>query len=145
MKSEGLTLKSVTLFARVTDFDEVRPEISGFYQPGGTVYKSKPKSAQRSKPKSAQRSKPKPTAGLKAVEFGFSREQVQAFIARMSGVMVIIGAPGSGKTTVALQRIRFLLDQQGLRTEPNAIPFKPELTKVFLANQNLEFHANILL
>ena len=135
-KDEGLTLESVTPFASAV-FDEVRPEISGHYVPGGRVYKSKPISAQSSKTK--------PTAGLKAVKFGMSKEQAQAFIARMSGVMVIIGAPGSGKTTVALQRIRFLLDQQELRTERNAIPFKPELTKVFLANQNLEFHANVLL
>ena len=145
-KSEGLTLRSVTPFARAK-FDKVRPDISGDYEPGGRVYKSKPISAQSSEHaiKINQQSKTEPTAGLKAVKQDMSGEQVQAFIARMSGVMVIIGAPGSGKTTVAFQRIQFLLDQQELRIERNAIPFKPELTKVFLANQNLEFHANVLL
>lgn len=145
-KSEGLVLRSVTPFARAK-FDQVRPEISGVYEPGGRVYKSKPISAQNSEHanKIIQQSKIEPTTGLKTVKQGMSREQVQAFIARMSGVMVIIGAPGSGKTTVAFQRIQFLLDQQELRIERNAIPFKPELTKVFLANQNLEFHANVLL
>ena len=144
--SEGFAITSVTPFARAK-FDEVRPEISGVYEPGGRVFKSKPVSPRHSEyaNRVIQHSKTEPKAGLKAVKLDMSREQVQAFIARMSGVMVIIGAPGSGKTTVAFQRIRFLLDQQELRIERNAIPFKPELTKVFLANQNLEYHANVLL
>ena len=145
-KFDGLTLRSVKPFARAK-FDEVRPEISGIYEPGGRVYKSESESTRRIEhvDRINQQSETEPKAGLKAVRLGMSREQVHAFIARMSGMMVIIGAPGSGKTTVAFQRIRFLLDQQELRTEPNAIPFKPELTKVFLANRNLEFHANVLL
>lgn len=145
-KFDGLTLRSVKPFARAK-FDEVRPEISGIYEPGGRVSKSVSEYTRRIEhvDRIVQQSEDEPKAGLKAVKLGMSREQVHAFIARMSGMMVIIGAPGSGKTTVAFQRIRFLLDQQELRTERNAIPFKPELTKVFLANQNLEYHANVLL
>ena len=145
-KFDGLTLRSVKPFARAK-FDKVRPEVSGIYEPGGRVYKSELESTLRSEQvdRIVHQSKAEPKAGLKPVKLGMSREQVHAFIARMSGIMVIIGAPGSGKTTVAFQRIQFLLDQQELRTERNAIPFKPELTKVFLANQNLEYHANVLL
>ena len=144
-QSAELTLTSVETIARAK-FDEVRPDISGVYEPGGKVYKSVPESSRIVEHYiSDQQSKTEPKAGLKAVKLDMSREQVNAFIARMSGMMVIIGAPGSGKTTVAFQRIQFLLNQQDLRIERNPIPFKPELTKVFLANQNLEFHANILL
>ena len=126
---EGLTLQEVKPVARAW-FDEVSPEISGVYEPGGVV-----------NPKSVKR----PTTGLKEVKLGMSADQVQAFTARMSGMMVITGAPGSGKTTVAFQRIRFLFDQQDLRTEPKKISFRPELTKIFLANTNLEHHAETLL
>ncbi len=126
---DGLTLREVIPIARAR-FIEVSPEISGIYEPGGKI---------------GSKSKPRAKAGLKAVKLDMSREQVRAFIARMSGMMVITGAPGSGKTTVAFQRIRFLFDQQELRTEPKSISFKPELTKIFLANKNLEQHAKTLL
>lgn len=125
---DGLTLCDVIPVARAK-FDAVRPEISGIYEPGGGVH---------------PRTKTTPKVGLKAVKLDMSKDQVRAFIARMAGMMVITGAPGSGKTTVAVQRIRFLFDQQELRTEPKAIYFKPELTKIFLANKNLEKHARIL-
>ena len=56
----------------------------------------------------------------------------------MRGVMVVTGAPGTGKTTVAFQRVRFLFDQQNLReAEDVAAVYEPGLTAVFLANQNL--------
>lgn len=126
---DGLTLLNVIPVARAK-FDQVRPEISGIYEPGGGVN---------------TRTKAGPKAGLKAVKLDMSKDQVRAFIARMVGMMIITGAPGSGKTTVAVQRIRFLFDQQELRTDPKSISFKPELTKIFLANKNLEKHARILL
>lgn len=127
--SEGLTLISVTPFAKAK-FDDVLPEISGIYEPGGSV---------NSKPKSA------PKAGLKAVKLDMSMEQVRAFISRMSGTMIITGAPGSGKTTVAFQRIRFLFNEQNKTDSLRDLKFKPELTKIFLANKNLERHAEYLL
>lgn len=127
--SEELSLVSVTPFAKAK-FDEVLPEISGIYEPGGSV---------NSKPKSA------PKAGLKAVKLDMSMEQVRAFISRMSGTMIITGAPGSGKTTVAFQRIRFLFNEQNKTDSLRDLKFKPELTKIFLANKNLERHAENLL
>jgi hypothetical protein len=64
----------------------------------------------------------------------------------MNGMMLVTGAPGSGKTTVGMQRIRFLYDQQDLREDDvKAVSFSPNLTKIFLANQNLiEYSKDIL-
>ena len=129
MKSENYKLVSVTPLAKAK-FDEVLPEISGIYEPGGS---------ENLKPKSA------PKAGLKAVKFDMSPEQVQAFTSRLTGTMVITGAPGSGKTTVAFQRIRFLFNEQKKTDSLRDLKFKPELTKIFLANKNLERHAEYLL
>jgi len=52
------------------------------------------------------------------VKLEMTPAQVKAFISRMNGVLLVTGAPGTGKTTVALQRVRFLYDQQSLR-EPH--------------------------
>jgi hypothetical protein len=122
IKVNGLTLRSVKPLARAK-FTRVLPIISGVYEPGGSI-----------RPEEAI----EPAKGLKAVKLDMTPEQVQAFISRMDGVMLITGAPGSGKTTVAFQRIRFLFDQQGERMKEVArVEYLPELTKIFLANQNL--------
>jgi DNA helicase IV len=63
-------------------------------------------------------------------------EQVKAFIGRMDGMMLVTGAPGSGKTTVALQRIRFLFNQQ-LEIQGLNVTYSEKATRVFLANENL--------
>ena len=143
---DGLDLSSIVPFDRAK-FYVVRPRISGVYEPGVRVTDSIPQISglYESGGRLYSKSKMDQKAGLKAVKLDMSREQVQAFISRMSGIIVIIGAPGSGKTTVALQRIRFLFNQQQLGTEQTAKKYKPELTKVFLANKNLEHHAIILL
>ena len=124
IKSSDLNLRGVAPLAKAR-FDSVHPDISGVYDPGGSV-----------RPAPHEDSK----TGLKAVKLKMTSDQVKAFIARMSGMMIVTGAPGSGKTTVALQRIRFLIDQQGER-EAAEVEYKPELTRVFLANRNLSKHA----
>ena len=126
----GLRLRSVEPLAKAR-FDSVLPQISAVYQPGGAV-----------RPQKA----PVPSTGLKAVKLEMTKDQVKAFISRMSGLMVITGAPGSGKTTVAFQRIRFLFDQQELQEPSNRlVKYTPEQTRVFLANENLAEQAEDLL
>ena len=122
IRASGYTLKSVTPLARAK-FSQVKPEISGLYEPGGPIR--------------AEISK-KQRTGLRSVKLGMTRDQVDAFLSKMNGMMLVSGAPGSGKTTVAMQRIRFLYDQQEVRQEElRNIKYSPELTKIFLANQNL--------
>ncbi|MBU4357008.1 MAG: hypothetical protein KJ822_16975 [Proteobacteria bacterium] len=122
IKVHGLTLRSVKPLARAK-FTRVLPQISGLYEPGGSI---------------RQEEAIGPAKGLKAVKLDMTPEQVHAFISRMDGMMLVTGAPGSGKTTVAFQRIRFLFDQQGERSEEGArVEYLPELTKIFLANKNL--------
>src|SRR6185503_7600147 len=73
-------------------------------------------------------------------------EQVDAFLGRMNGVLTVTGAPGTGKTTVAFQRIRFLFDQQALREDHETLPkYEPSLTRVFLASRNLIAYSTHLL
>ncbi|MBH5385739.1 AAA family ATPase [Bradyrhizobium diversitatis] len=130
VKTSGLRLRSVETLAKAR-FDETMPAVSAVYQPGGAV-----------RPRKAE---PRKT-GLKAVKLDMTRDQVQAFISRMSGMMIVTGAPGSGKTTVAFQRIRFLFDQQGEREAGDRlVAYTPELTRVFLANENLADQAKSLL
>ena len=124
IKSSDLNLCGVAPLAKAR-FDSVHPDISGVYDPGGSV-----------RPVRHKESK----TGLKAVKLKMTSDQVKAFIARMSGMMIVTGAPGSGKTTVALQRIRFLIDQQNERKVAD-VEYRPELTRVFLANRNLSKHA----
>ncbi|SEP50259.1 Part of AAA domain-containing protein [Rhodospirillales bacterium URHD0017] len=130
VRANGLRLRSVEPLAKAR-FDTTLPQISAVYHPGGAV---RPRQA------TAQKS------GLKAVKLDMTRDQVKAFVSRMSGLMIVTGAPGSGKTTVAFQRIRFLFDQQDQREGPGRlVPYKPELTRVFLANVNLADQARSLL
>ena len=130
ISAQDYQLLGVELLAKAR-FDAVFPNISGVYQPGGAV-----------RPRKAAPSK----TGLKAVKLDMTRDQVSAFISRMSGLMVVTGAPGSGKTTVAFQRIRFLYDQQGERqTKDGLVEYKSDLTRVFLANENLADQAKFLL
>lgn len=132
VRASGYRLRSVEPLAKAR-FDAALPLISAVYQPGGAVRPTK---------------LPAPgKTGLKAVKLNMTRDQVLAFVSRMSGLMVVTGAPGSGKTTVAFQRIRFLFDQQDQR-EGGAGPlarYAPDLTRVFLANENLADQAKSLL
>lgn len=128
VRSSDLKLRGVVPRAKAL-FDSVRPDISGVYDPGGPV-----RFTQHDKPKT----------GLKAIKLKMTPDQVKAFKARTSGMMIVTGAPGSGKTTVALQRIRFLIDRHGER-EVDGAEYSSDLTKVFLANDNLLRHAKDLL
>lgn len=132
LRRSGYALQSVRPLARAR-FKQVVPSISGLYEPGGKVEEAV----------EPLRIAP---AGLKAVKLAMTSEQVDAFIARMDGFLMVSGAPGTGKTTVAFQRIRFLFDQQGLREEDaSAVEYQPELTRVFLANKNLIAYSRELL
>jgi hypothetical protein len=131
VKANGYRLRSVEPLAKAR-FDATLPQLSAVYLPGGAV-------------RPAKAAVPVKT-GLKAVKLNMTRDQVHAFISRMSGLMIVTGAPGSGKTTVAFQRIRFLYDQQGQREgDGRLVPYAPELTRVFLANENLADQAKRLL
>ncbi len=130
VEASGLKLRSVEPLAKAR-FDAAVPQISAVYQPGGAV-----------RPCRAAQQK----TGLKAVKLEMTKDQVQAFVSRMSGLMVVTGAPGSGKTTVAFQRIRFLFDQQDQRNDAGRlVKYAPELTRIFLANTNLAGQARNLL
>ena len=128
--ASGYRLAGLETTARAR-FDSIVPEVSGLYEPGGPV---------------RPLTKVAPSVGLKAVKLSMTADQVNAFISRMTGLMVVTGAPGSGKTTVAFQRIRFLFDQQDLRSEgQNTVPFTPDRTMVFLANPNLVSYSRKML
>ena len=130
VRANGYRLLSVEPLAKAR-FDATLPVISGVYQPGGAI-----------RPQKALA----PKTGLKAVKLDMTRDQVSAFVSRMSGLMVVTGAPGSGKTTVAFQRIRFLFDQQDQRQEEGRlVSYTPDLTRVFLANENLAAQARTYL
>ena len=130
VKKQGYRLVGIKAIARAR-FDAVLPEVSGLYDPGGAV-----------RPQERGESE----TGLKAVKLNMTREQVDAFVSRMDGLMVVTGAPGSGKTTVAFQRIRFLFDQQDERISNSIlVPYSPERTKVFIGNPNLLNYSRHLL
>jgi superfamily I DNA/RNA helicase len=130
IRSHGYTLTAITPFARAK-FSQVLPEISGLYEPGGSVGRT---------------GRSKTAEGLKAVKLDMTRDQVDAFLSKMNGMMLVSGAPGSGKTTVAMQRIRFLFDQQDdLRDDLGGIKYNHELTKIFLGNTNLIEYSKSLL
>lgn len=130
IETHGYTVTSVTPLARAK-FSRVLPQISGIYEPGGSV-----------RPEEAK----EPSKGLKAIKLDMTLDQVQAFISKMDGMMMVTGAPGSGKTTVAFQRVRFLYDQHGERREEfTALTYSPEFTRIFLANENLISYSRRLL
>ena len=130
ISASGYRLAGVEPIGRAR-FTAVLPEISGLYEPGGPVRPA---------------AKAAPSVGLKAVKLSMTSDQVNAFISRMTGLMLVTGAPGSGKTTVAFQRIRFLYDQQALRTDTaRVVPFNVARTRVFLANANLVAYSRKML
>ncbi len=111
-------------------FTQVLPLLFGLYEPGGRT-------------EAAPERQP-PVTGLRAVRLDMTPEQVRAFISRMDGMMLVTGAPGSGKTTVALQRIRFLFNQKYELSDLKVV-YSPEATRVFLANDNLIAYSRNLL
>ena len=115
VKASGFKLHSIEPLAKAR-FDDTLPQISAVYHPGGAV-----------RPRRVER----PKTGLKAVKLEMTKDQVKAFVSRMSGLMVVTGAPGSGKTTVAFQRIRFLFDQQDQRDHAgHLVKYAPHQTRV---------------
>ena len=115
-------------------FERTAPEIQGIYEPGGSVG-------------TIDRSTVPRKTGLKAVKLHMTREQIRAFTSQMHGIMLVTGAPGSGKTTIAYQRIRFLLDQQDGISESrrNGIVYDIDGVHVLLANKNLMHYSRHLL
>jgi hypothetical protein len=155
LSSGDFALRSVVARARAR-FTSVLPLISGTYEPGGPVVaEPRPKTDAQELPSAVQRAmRPESAdvekqlvapAGLKSVKLDMTPEQVEAFIAKMDGLMLITGAPGTGKTTVALQRIRFLLDQQDDELKPGTVRHSADSTRVFLANENLQSYVEQLL
>jgi len=129
IRAYGYTLRSIKPLARARFFSLF--PVSGLYEPGGVVGKKE---------------EVKAAVGLKAVKLDMTPDQVRAFLSKMSGMMLVSGAPGSGKTTVAMQRIRFLFDQQELRINLGGnIRYSSELTKIFLANENLVSYSKEML
>lgn len=130
IKARGYTLRAITPLVRAK-FSQVLPVISGLYEPGGMVGAKKAE---------------KHATGLKAVKLQMTKDQVDAFLSKMNGMMLVTGAPGSGKTTVAMQRIRFLFDQQDERiSHDQNVRYSENLTKIFLANDNLITYSKDLL
>ena len=109
----GFNITGVRPSARAR-FTQTAPTVAGLYDPGGRV-------------KGVVQPPRRAVAGLKSVKLDMTLEQVEAFTARMDGVVVVTGAPGTGKTTIALQRIRFLFDQQDLRDGSGNVPYAPAL------------------
>lgn len=126
IEDERYTLEEITPLSRAR-YDQVLPDIIGIYDPGGRVGNVKELVQQ---------------TGLKAVKLQMTKDQVKAFISRMKGVLFVTGAPGSGKTTVAFQRMRFLFDAGEQKSN---VVHTPETSRVFLANQNLIEHSRTLL
>jgi len=108
------------------------PQIQGIYEPGGSVGLTT--GFVRAEKKT----------GLKAVKLDMTREQVRAFTSYMQGILLITGAPGSGKTTIAYQRVRFLLDQQGEAADLS-VEYDLSGTHILLANKNLMHYSQNLL
>jgi len=108
-------------------FVKVIPKVIGVYDPGGRVGSLQKESFK---------------TGLKAVKLDMTKDQVKAFVSKMQGILFVTGAPGSGKTTVALQRMRFLFDAGDIATD---VEHSPDTCRVFLANQNLVTHTKDLL
>ena len=130
LQERGYTLRKIKPLARAKYF-QVLPSLSGLYEPGGRF---------------GEEERDKTSSGLKAVKLEMTRDQVDAFLSKMKGMMLVSGAPGSGKTTVAMQRIRFLIDQQDLRTRGvDSVEYSTGLTKIFLANPNLIVHSKEML
>jgi hypothetical protein len=119
-------LSEITPLSRAR-FQKIFPELVGIYDPGGHV---------------GQIEKVTTLTGLKAVKLNMTKDQVNAFISKIKGILFVTGAPGSGKTTVAFQRMRFLFDEGDKRT---GVAHSPENSKVFLANDNLISHSKNLL
>ena len=126
IEDQNFTLVEVTPLVRAR-FDQLIPELVGMYDPYGRV---------------GQLSVKKPQTGLKAVKFQMTKDQVRAFASKMKGVLFVTGAPGSGKTTVAFQRMRFLFDAGDQQTN---VVHSPDQSRVFLANSNLIEHSKLLL
>jgi hypothetical protein len=81
---------------------------------------------------------------LKSVKLGMTLQQVEAFIDQPAGYMLVQGAPGTGKTTVALQRIRFLMDLDR-NVYQTAISHTVASTIVFVPNPTFLNHVGDLL
>lgn len=127
----GMNIVAVAPMRRAR-YQSTIPEIQGIYEPGGSVGLRTGQSRSEKK------------TGLKAVKLDMTREQIRAFTSHMQGILLITGAPGSGKTTIAYQRVRFLLDQQsGVADLP--VTYDLGGTRILLANVNLMHYSQNLL
>lgn len=128
--NSGLNIVAVTPTRRAR-FRSTVPEIAGMYEPGGSVGLTPTTRAEKK-------------TGLKAVKLDMTREQIRAFTSNMQGILLVTGAPGSGKTTIVYQRVRFLLDQQGVATNL-PVTYDQSNTRILLANKNLIHYSQALL
>lgn len=128
--NSGLNIVAVTPTRRAR-FRSSTPEIQGMYEPGGSVGLTATTRVEKK-------------TGLKAVKLNMTRDQIRAFTSNMQGILLVTGAPGSGKTTIAYQRVRFLLDQQTEATNLS-VTYEQNSTRILLANKNLMHYSQNLL
>ncbi|MHB8481057.1 MAG: helicase domain-containing protein, partial [Vulcanimicrobiaceae bacterium] len=118
---------------RVKRYDSLLPDLAAVYEPGGAF------------PIATEAKGAKRRSGLlNDVKLGMTREQVLLFVRVPSGYQLITGAPGTGKTTVALQRIRFLVNEYAQRMD-TLLDHSIDTTAVFVPNSAFVTHVQKLL
>jgi len=93
IRASGYTLTSVKPLARAK-FSQVIPEIAGLYEPGGQV-----------KGKSIRKKK----TGLKAVKLDMTKDQVDAFLSKMNGMMLVRVLPAVARPLLLCNGLDFCM------------------------------------
>ena len=120
---------------RVADAERVAPPAGPTVVPGEAV---PPASDTSTSAESSDVVRPDVgSSGLRALVFETDREQDEATRFAPRGTIVIDGAPGTGKTTVAIQRAAWLLAEETAEAHRLGNYFSQETTVVFVRNNNL--------